>query len=80
MTPDAYVSEESLIWHQWKGRPLVLWRFDAPAKGGARAVKLEWASGWRIMLIETKGRGKAGDQMKSLWSGNWKGGYHLKYK
>jgi hypothetical protein len=31
MVPAAYVPEDCLIWHQWDGRPLVLWRFDAPA-------------------------------------------------
>ena len=31
MAPAAYVTEECLIWHQQEGRPLVLWRLDAPA-------------------------------------------------
>jgi len=30
MTPDTYVAEDGLTWHQWEGRPLVLWRFDTP--------------------------------------------------
>ena len=31
MAPAAYVAEDCFIWHQWEERPLVLWRFDAPA-------------------------------------------------
>ena len=31
MAPDTYVAEDCLIWHQWEGRLLVLWRIDAPA-------------------------------------------------
>jgi hypothetical protein len=30
MAPDMYVAENDLIWYQWEGRPLVLWRIDAP--------------------------------------------------
>jgi hypothetical protein len=26
----AYVAEHCLIWHQWEGRPLVLWMLYAP--------------------------------------------------
>jgi hypothetical protein len=32
MTPAVYVAEDGLIWHQWDGRPLVLWRLDDPVK------------------------------------------------
>jgi hypothetical protein len=28
MVPAAYVAEDALIWHQWKGIPLVLWRLN----------------------------------------------------
>jgi hypothetical protein len=34
MAPAAYVAEGGLIWHQWEGRPLVLWRRDASREGG----------------------------------------------
>jgi len=30
MAPAAYVAEDGLVWHQWKGMPLELWRLDAP--------------------------------------------------
>jgi hypothetical protein len=33
MAPAAYVAEDGLVWHQWKWRPLVLWRLNAPAWG-----------------------------------------------
>jgi hypothetical protein len=39
------------------------WRFDAPAQGDARVVRIEWVSGWRSTLIETKGRGEREDGM-----------------
>ena len=26
MVPDTYVAENALIWYQWEGRPLDLWR------------------------------------------------------
>ena len=29
----SYIAEDGLIWHQWEGRPLVLWKLDAPAMG-----------------------------------------------
>ena len=30
MAPAVYVTEDYFIWDQWQGRPLVLWRLDAP--------------------------------------------------
>ena len=33
MAPAAYVAEDGLVWHQWEGRPLVLWRLDAQSTG-----------------------------------------------
>ena len=30
MAPAAYVAEDGLVSHQWKERPLVLWRLYAP--------------------------------------------------
>ena len=57
MAPATYVAEDGLIWHQWEGRPMVLWRLDAPSKGDARVVRQEWVSEWRSTLIDTKGGG-----------------------
>jgi hypothetical protein len=48
----TYVAEDCLIWHQWEGRSLVLWRLDAPAQGNARALVQEWMGGWVNTLIE----------------------------
>jgi hypothetical protein len=45
IAPAAYVAEDGLVEHQWKERPLVLWRLDAPAKQNARAMK-EWMGRW----------------------------------
>lgn len=44
MAPDAYVVEDCLTWYQWEGRPLVLWRFDAPGYRDAGAVGQERVS------------------------------------
>ena len=41
MGPTAYVAEDGLMWHQWEGRCLVLWRPFALGKGDARGVS-EW--------------------------------------
>jgi hypothetical protein len=38
----TYVAEDCLIWNQWEGRPLVLWKLDASAKGHARGMRQEW--------------------------------------
>jgi hypothetical protein len=37
-------------------------------------------SGWRSILIETKGKRERGDGMGGLWRGNHEGGYKLKCK
>jgi hypothetical protein len=76
MAPAAHVAEDGLIWPQWEGRHLVLWRLEAPEKGDARGVGQEWEDGWRSTLLETKRRGEG----ESLWRGDWEGGQHLKYK
>jgi len=39
VTPDIYVAEDCLVWPQWEGMHLVLWRLDAPEKGDAREVR-----------------------------------------
>jgi hypothetical protein len=45
MVPAIYVVEDCLIWHQWEGRYLVLWKLDVPEKGDARGVRWEWVGG-----------------------------------
>lgn len=45
MAPDTYVTEDHLIWYQWDGRCLVLWRIDALENGDAREMRQEWVSG-----------------------------------
>ena len=52
MVPSAYVAEDGLIWHQQEGRPLVLWRLDAPSSGDARVVRQEWVGVWGSILRE----------------------------
>ena len=42
MAPAAYVAEDYLIFCQWDGRLLVLWRIDAPLKCDVRGVRQEW--------------------------------------
>jgi hypothetical protein len=56
IAPATYVEEEGLIWQQWEGRCLVLWRPDATEKGNARRVRREWMGGLGSNLLETKGR------------------------
>jgi hypothetical protein len=58
MPSNTSVAEDCLIWHQWEGRHLALWRFDAPAKDDARGVRQEWVSEWGSILLEVKGRGR----------------------
>lgn len=57
-----------------------MWRFDAPVKGDARAVRKEWDSGVEEHPHRDKGEGKRGDGLGGLWRGNWEEGYHLKCK
>jgi hypothetical protein len=53
-----YTAENCLLWHQWEGRRLVLWRLVAEAKGDERGgVKQEWVGGWGSTLLELKRRG-----------------------
>ena len=52
MAPAAYVTESCLIWHQWEGRPLVLWRFDAPAYGDSGVLRQAWVGECESTLIE----------------------------
>lgn len=62
MSPYTYVGEDCLIWRQWEGSCLVLWRLVTPAKGDARGVST---------FLEAKGRG---DGMGGLDRGDQKGG------
>ena len=41
LTLAAYVSEDGLVGHHWKERPLVLQTLYAPVQGNARAKKWE---------------------------------------
>ena len=54
MAPATCIAEDCLIWHQWEGRCLVLWRLDDPENGGARGVRWEWEGS---TLLEAKGKG-----------------------
>ena len=45
MAPATYIAEDCLIWYQWEGKCLVLWRLDALEKGDARGVRWEWVGG-----------------------------------
>jgi hypothetical protein len=38
VAPTTYVAEDCLVWPQWKGRCLVLWRLDDPEKGDTRGT------------------------------------------
>ena len=40
--PATYIAEDCFVWHQWKGKLLVLWRLVGPAKQDARRVRREW--------------------------------------
>jgi hypothetical protein len=52
----AYVSEDGLVGHQWKERPLVLQTLYASVQGNTRAKKWEWV-----------GRGVWGGGMGDFW-------------
>jgi hypothetical protein len=41
IVPAAYVAEDYLICHQWEGRPLVLWRLNAPVQWDAGMLRQE---------------------------------------
>jgi hypothetical protein len=41
----AYVSEDGLVGHQWKERPIGRANFICPVQGNARAKKWEWGGG-----------------------------------
>ena len=56
MAPDAHVAEDGLISHQWKGKPLFLWRLNASVQRNVRALREEWVGRWST-LIEARWRG-----------------------
>ena len=45
MSLAAYVSEDGLVGHQWKERPIGLANFICLSTGEARAKKWEWVGG-----------------------------------
>jgi hypothetical protein len=73
MISAAYVAEDGLIWHQWEGRHLVLWRLNVLEKWDARGVRGRsgWVGGW----VGHRVRGKEeGNEVGRLWWGDWEGG------
>ena len=56
MAPQYLWSRELLIWRQWEGWHLVLWRLDAPEKGDTRGIRWEWLG--RQGQRGTSGRGE----------------------
>jgi hypothetical protein len=50
VAPARHLAEDSLIWPQWEGMFLVLWRIDAQEKRDARGVRCEWVGGWGGVL------------------------------
>jgi hypothetical protein len=71
MATATYITEDYLIWHQWKGRHLVLWRLVVPVCGDSRGVKWEGVDECvRSPLLEAKGRGNG---MWSLQRAYWEG-------
>ena len=60
MAPQYLWSRELLIWRQWEGWHLVLWRLDAPEKGDARGIRWEWLGGEGAKKGLRKGRAGRG--------------------
>ena len=58
MAPATDVAKDGLIWYQWEGRPLVLWRLDASMWENARAVRQEWVGGWVNVEVPYRSRGR----------------------
>jgi hypothetical protein len=55
IAPAAYIAEDCLIWYQWKGRLLVLWRLIYPSIGGFWGSEVG-ISGSVSTLIEARER------------------------
>jgi hypothetical protein len=77
MGPSTLVTEDCLIWHQWEGRYLVIWRLDAPERGYATGVRQEWVGEWESTFLEAKGR-EGG--LEDSWRRDQEGGQHWKCK
>ena len=56
MVPATYVAQDYLIWHQWEGMNLIVWRLDAPEKGDARGVRQNSGGRLESTLLEAEGR------------------------
>jgi hypothetical protein len=72
----TYVAEYCLVWPQWEGMRLALWKFDAPEKGSAGQVKWEWVGEWvgeHSLRGKEEGKGLGG----GLWGGDQEGGQYL---
>jgi hypothetical protein len=71
MAPATCVAEDCLIWHQWAGRYLFLWRLVTPENGDARGVR--WA--WMGVLGSTLIKAGEGWMERGLWMGYWEVGH-----
>ena len=60
MAPNTYVAENYLVWSQWEGWHLVLWRFYAPEKVDTRGIRWEWLGGEGAKGGLRKGRAERG--------------------
>ena len=78
MAPDTYVADDGLVWHQWKGWPLVLWQFDAPEQGDVKVLGRRGCGEHPHRGKADVGEGKCG--MWCFWRVNWEVGYQLRCK
>jgi hypothetical protein len=69
----AYVAEDCLIRHQWKGSPLVLWRLVVPKVGECWGCEVG-VEGWGAPSYRQGDRGLDG----GLRRGNQESEQHLK--
>jgi hypothetical protein len=65
VAPATYVAEDCLVWPQWEGMYLFLWRLDAPENVDASGVRWEWVGGG----VPLRSKGEVG----CLWRGNREG-------
>jgi hypothetical protein len=66
VTLATYATEDYLLWHQWEGRCLILWRL-VPEKGDGSMVRCECVGGFASTLLEPKERGNG---VGSSWRGD----------
>jgi len=71
MAPGAYVAEDVFVGHQWEERPLVLWKFDAPMQGNAKAGTRLGLGEW--MEEHLHRNRERDDGIQIFWRGNQKG-------